>query len=209
MMKNSSKEYMGRLAVCLLGVSMTCMAAAIFYLIDLGSDPFQVFAIAVHKSLGISYGQANMLLNTLIVIFFAFFKRAYVNVAMLFSIFVAGPCIDILKFLLSFVITAEFPLFLRVILGFVGCMILAAGCFLYLSSNLGTSPPDGVGMYIAEKLNRPYGKVRVFTDVFFMGVGILLGGKVGITTIFAVLLTGPCIAHLQKWWELRRSVVRG
>lgn len=204
-MKHYSTDIIRRLLLCLTGICLTCIASAIFYLVDLGADPFQVFAIAVHKKMGISYGQANMVLYSLIVLFFLFFKRAYIHIAMVVSVFAAGPCIDVFKEILSHAITNAQPIGVRALLGFLGCIILAIGCFLYLSADLGTSPPDGIGMYIVEKSKVPYGKIRVFTDMAFMGVGILLGGKVGITTVFAVLLTGPCIS----WMQRRRLQISG
>lgn len=190
---------MTRVLRCCVGILLTCLTASVFYLINMGTDPYQVFAVAVHRQLGISYGQANMLLNTILILFFLFFKRRYINLAMFLSVFVGGFFLDAFNSVLSKFIASDLPIPVKLCLVFAGCINLALGSYLYLASDLGATPADGVGLFISERVGKPYRFIRIFTDIFYALIGVILGGTIGITTVIAVILTGPLIGMIQKF----------
>lgn len=200
MLKKNKKNslYMMRVIFCIIGVTLTCITASIFYLAQTGSDPYQVFVTGIHQTLGITYGQASTLLNAVIAVFFLIFQRKYIHLALFLSVFYSGPCIDVLNSLLAGIITPELPIHIKFMLTIFGCICLAFGCFLYMSSELGASPPDGLGMYISEKSKIPYNKIRIGTDTFFLIIGMVFGGTAGMSTIAAVLLTGPLIGVFKR-----------
>lgn len=197
-MVGTKKLWFMRAAICWVGVTFTCIAASVFYLVGMGSDPYQVFVMALHRMVGITYGQANMILNGMIVCFFLIFQRKYINLAMVLSVFYSGPCIDLMNTVLSVVIVPDLSIIMRAFLSVSGCIILAFGCYLYMSADMGASPPDGVGLFISEKAKIPYKWIRIGTDVFFLGVGMALGGTAGFATAAAVVLTGPLIGVFQE-----------
>lgn len=197
-MVGTKKLWLMRAVVCWIGVTFTCIAASVFYLVGMGSDPYQVFVMALHRMLGITYGQANMILNCTIVCFFIIFQRRYINLAMVLSVFYSGTCIDIINTVLSAVIVPDLSVIVRALLSIFGCVILAFGCYLYISADLGASPPDGIGLFISEKTKIPYKRVRIGTDVLFLCIGVVLGGTAGFATAAAVVLTGPMIGLFQE-----------
>lgn len=176
-----------------IGVAITCFSVSVFYLIQLGSDPYQVLCVAIHQLLGISHGTANTLMNSTIIAAMLIFKRKYIKISLFLCLMVSGPFVDLFNFLLSPVLSADTNLAIRLALIPLGCFIMGAGIFLYLAPQLGASPGDSVGIIISDMVKKPYSLMRVGIDASYTLIGFFLGGPVGITTIFSVLLTGPCL----------------
>ncbi|WP_054023914.1 YczE/YyaS/YitT family protein [Bacillus sp. FJAT-28004] len=206
MKKAFSKKYIIKILTSIIGIAITCFSASLFYKINMGADPYQVFAIAVHKRLGISYGQANLLLNSIIVILLVIFKRKYINVSLFLSLFIAGPLLDFFNHLIGPFIGTDLSLWLKLILAFTGTIFLSFGVYLYISPQLGASPADSVGLIISDMTRIPYKRIRILTDALYTVIGLSLGGFVGIVTVLSVVLTGPCIGWLQDRLNKRRVI---
>lgn len=187
-----------RLLVSVVGIAMTCVAVSMFYLMELGSDPYQVLCVAIHQQLGISHGTANTLVNGVIILFMLLFRRSYLKISVFLSLIVSGPFVDLFNFLLQPLINASLPLVVRMLLVPVGCFIMGAGIFVYTAPALGASPGDSLGIIISDAVHKPYSMIRIGIDAGYTLLGGLLGGPVGLTTVAAVLLTGPCMGFTQK-----------
>lgn len=177
---------------------MTCVAVSMFYLMELGSDPYQVLCVAIHQQLDISHGTANTLVNGIIILFMLLFRRSYLKISVFLSLIVSGPFVDLFNFLLSPLINTGLPLAVRVFLIPVGCFIMGAGIFVYTAPALGASPGDSLGIIISDAIHKPYSVIRIGIDAGYTLLGGLLGGPVGLTTVAAVLLTGPCMGLTKK-----------
>ena len=85
----------------------------------------------------------------------------------------------------------------RIISVLVGCAILSLGMSVVINSNAGTGPNDLVAIILSDKLERiEFRWVRMGCDAFFVSLGFILGGTVGVGTIIAIFLTGPMV---QFW----------
>ena len=62
---------------------------------------------------------------------------------------------------------------------------------LVIRSEAGTGPNDLVAVVISEKSGWRFGIVRIATDVLFVLIGFLLGGKFGVGTVICAFLVGP------------------
>lgn len=73
-----------------------------------------------------------------------------------------------------------------------------------INSEAGTGPNDLVAMILTDKLERfQFRWVRMACDLCFLAVGFALGGVVGVGTLVAAFLVGPCaqvwLPITQKW----------
>ena len=80
------------------------------------------------------------------------------------------------------------------------CVLAAAPAFTGLGislakkSGLGLTPCDILTLILHERFHRfQFRTVRMAYDGAMFLLGLLLGGTIGIGTVFSVLLTGPCI----------------
>lgn len=94
----------------------------------------------------------------------------------------------------------------RVISMVAGCVILSAGMSIVINSNAGTGPNDLVAVILSDKIEKvEFRWIRVACDLFFVVLGFILGGTVGVGTIAAVCLTGPLV---QFWLPITKKMVR-
>lgn len=194
-----SKNYIARLAISIFGIGIISLASALFFLTDLGADPYQVLCNAIHTQFSITIGMANMILNGAIVILILIFFRKHINISMFLSLILSGLFIDGYVALLDPIMNPYLHMVVKVVIVIFACILLSLGVYLYTAPSLGASPADSVGLIIAELLKKPYSIIRIFTDVLYTATGFLLGGKVGITTIISVILTGVMIGIFDKF----------
>lgn len=194
-------QWIFKIAVCIFGISLTCVGVSIFYLLQMGSDPYQVLAVAIHQQLGITHGQANNLLNGMIILVMLLFKRNYIRPSLFLCLLTSGFFVDLFNGLLSNWIGDDMAFGIKLALSVSGCLIMAFGIYLYLAPNLGASPGDSLGLIVCEMCGKPYRMVRIAMDAAYTTAGVLLGGPIGITTVLGVVLTGPFIGVFQRLLE--------
>ncbi len=105
--------------------------------------------------------------------------------------FCGGPIIDFFTWLLQRAGIGQAALPVKILVLVLGCGILAFGMTIVIRSEAGTGPNDLVAVVISEKSKARFGIVRIATDVLFVLIGFLLGGKFGVGTVVCALLVGP------------------
>lgn len=195
-MKINVRETIIRLLLLFLGLIIAHLGVTLFLLADLGADPFNVLIQGLRlllMKIGISpsHGTVHMCICFLIVIVLLFVDRSYVKLGTLVCMFCGGPIIDFFNFVLQGLGITQAGLAIKIIVLVLGCGILASGMSLVIRSEAGTGPNDLVAVVISEKSGWRFGIVRIATDVLFVLIGFLLGGKFGIGTVICAFLVGP------------------
>lgn len=72
-------------------------------------------------------------------------------------------------------------------------MVIAVGVALTIDAGLGVAPYDVVTTGLHERLGMPIGLAAVLLPLVFLAAGRLLGGKIGLGTLFDVALVGPLL----------------
>ncbi|MGI6316917.1 MAG: YczE/YyaS/YitT family protein [Christensenellales bacterium] len=187
-----------RIGLALGGTALISLAAAVNYLIGLGSDPYQVFMVGLHTRMDISYGTANIIMNALISLALLFFARKYLKLSLLLAVFASGPMTDGMVALLEGALSPALPLWTRLALAVLSCLTLGLGVYLYLLPELGASPADSVGLVLSDLTRLPYRYTRWMTDGLYTLLGWMLGGVVGVNTLLTCLCTGPVIGLYER-----------
>src|SRR5210317_601277 len=76
----------------------------------------------------------------------------------------------------------------------ISVITVGIGGGIYLVSNLGAGPRDGLMIGLQKKTNLPIAFVRVSLEITVVSVGWYLGGTVGIGTLLFAFGIGPCVA---------------
>lgn len=195
-MKINIRETVIRLLLLFLGLIIAHLGVTLFLLADLGADPFNVLIQGLRRlvmRLGLfpSHGTVHMVICFLIVILLLFVDRRYVKLGTLVCMFCGGPIIDFFTFVLQGLGIGQAALVIKIIVLVLGCIILASGMSLVIRSEAGTGPNDLVAVVISDKTKWRFGIVRIATDVCFVLIGFLLGGKFGVGTLICAFLVGP------------------
>jgi uncharacterized membrane protein YczE len=177
-----------RAAPRLLAGLVTCgTSVALMVTADLGLGPWDVLHQGISRRTGISIGLATILVGaTVLMLWFPLRERP--GVGTITNVLVIGTTVDLVLSLLS---TPE-ALWQRWALLLVAVPLLGIGVGLYLGAGLGPGPRDGVMTGLAKR-GIPVGVARGGIELTALTLGWLLGGKVGLGTIYIATMIGPVV----------------
>lgn len=184
------REYLLRWAFFLIGLIV--LAFGISLTIKgkvLGIGPWDVFHYGLYKQLGLTIGSWSIIVGIIIIVLTWIGTKTPPTVGAIVNMLLLGTFID----LFNGILPNPESVAIQVICFIVGVVILGYGIALYVSANLGAGPRDGLMLLIVEKTGWSITLVRngiEFTVFFF---GWLLGGPVGVGTIFIALFLGKII----------------
>lgn len=191
------------LVVLTLGLIVAHLGITLFLLTDLGSDPFTVMIQGLARVSGLTVGTMHVIVSCLLMGLMLLFTKGYVKPGTVICAFCGGPIIDCFSWLLGPWLSGDSPMALRLGGVVLGCVILALGMSVVINSDAGTGPNDLVAMILTDKLGRfQFRWVRMGCDLCFLAVGFALGGVVGVGTLVAAFLVGPCA---QLWLPVTKG----
>jgi uncharacterized membrane protein YczE len=82
----------------------------------------------------------------------------------------------------------------QLILAIVSVITVGIGGGIYLVSNLGAGPRDGLMIGLQKISNFPIALVRAILEISVVSIGWYLGGTVGVGTLLFAFGIGPCVA---------------
>lgn len=183
----------------LLGALAIGFAIGLNNLALLGNDPISVFYDGVSKFFNIDLGFAINIVNLSLILIVFIFGRKYIDIGLILYVIPLGWFTNLCIYLCSSIISLPISdIVCRIIMSIVGCFLLFLGIAIVISLDLGLDPWSGLVMIIKDKLNKSYKVIKVCSDAFFLVVGFLLGGTVGVVTVVAAFLGGPVIEFMSN-----------
>lgn len=198
----NAKEWAGALILLLIGLTIAHLGVTLFLLSELGTDTFTVFIQGLSVVSGLTVGTVHVIVLCILMAMMLLTTRGYVKPGTVVCAFCGGPIIDFFTWIFGNYINGDSAMILRIISMVAGCVILSLGMSIVINSSAGTGPNDLVAVILSDKIERvQFRWIRVGCDLFFVVLGFLLGGTVGVGTIVAVCLTGPlvqfCLPHTK------------
>lgn len=195
--------YMKKVIVCTLSLILLGMGCGINIVTSLGADPITVFYDGFSKITGLSVGFTASILNALLIVTVFCIKRKYINIGTVIYLFILGIFID---FGIWFYNCLGIPqtFFVRLVISLIGCLICFIGLGGYMSADVGIDPWTALTIIVSEKTNKSFKLVKVSLDIITLILGWIMGGTVGIITIFCAFVGGPVI---QKSSELLDKIL--
>ena len=163
MEKRGIKEWIIRSVILVIGLIIAHFGVTLFLLSNLGADPFNVFVQGLYRVLGsvipgnlITHGRTHMAVCLIIIFILLFVDRSYIKIGTVICMVCGGPIIDFFTWLLGLVLGSEVPLWGRIIMLVLGCVILAYGMTIVIKSDAGTGPNDLVAVVISDKSKKKF-----------------------------------------------------
>ena len=201
-MKRTMQETLLRAIILFIGLLIAHLGVTLFLLADLGSDPFNVLVQGLFHSLQnltgfafLTHGRVHIAVCFLIILVLLIVDRTYVKLGTIICMICGGPIIDMYTLILGPFLGNLTALAGRLLMLVAGCVTLAYGMTIVITSDAGTGPNDLVAVVISDKLHRKFGITRIIVDVCFVAGGYLLGGLVGIGTIICAFCVGPVASY--------------
>ena len=198
MAKRGIKEWIMRSVILVVGLIIAHFGVTLFLLSNLGADPFNVFVQGLFRILSsvipgslITHGRTHMAVCLIIIFILLFVDRSYIKIGTVICMGCGGPIIDFFTWLLGLILGSEQPLWSRILMLVLGCVILAYGMTIVIKSDAGTGPNDLVAVVISDKTKKKFGIIRLLVDGVFATIGFALGGVLGAGTIVCIALVGP------------------
>lgn len=193
----SKREWIIRMTLLCIGLTIAHFGVTLFMLVNLGSDPFNVFIQGLSRYTPFSHGITHMCISFLIIILLLFLDRSYIKAGTLVCMILGGPIIDLFTWMFGGIVNQELYFPVRLLVMTAACLILAFGMTIVIQSDAGTGPNDLVAVVVSAKLGRKFSAVRVIVDFSFVLVGVILGGTFGIGTLVCAFVVGTAAGYFM------------
>jgi uncharacterized membrane protein YczE len=172
-----------------LGLFIYGLALAMVVNARVGIPPWDVFAQGISIQLHTSYGIASIIVSTIVLIFWIPLKIKP-GVGSIMNAILIGLWMDFWSPYLP--VLDQYWQNLAMFL--LGMCTVAFATGLYITSNLGSGPRDGLILGLTKRLGWKVWQVRTLIEVLVLAVGWAMGGQVREgTVIFAI-----CIGYLMQ-----------
>jgi uncharacterized membrane protein YczE len=171
------------------GLALFGLGEALLIAAGTGVSPWTVLAQGVSYLGDWSIGLSTFIISVVVLIFWWPLKQTLGIGTILNAIIIAL----ILEFVLPYIPTPD-AYVLRVLQAILGVLVTGIGGGIYLISNLGPGPRDGLMTGLQQLTNFPIAWVRSSIELTAVIVGWTLGGVVGLGTLLFAFLIGPSLA---------------
>lgn len=201
------KHFWTRLIAVVIAVIVMGFALSLLLLVDMGTDPCTLMNTSIAAKIGMSLGNWQALLNIILLILVILFGGRNIGFGTLANMFLVGYSIDFFSYLWRMVLPEDLfvSMMVRILVLIPALTVFVLAAAVYMDVDMGTAPYDAIPIIISNHLKRvSFRTVRMIFDFSVIGIGVLLGGKLGIVTILMALTLGPVISWVgnkmnEKW----------
>ena len=184
----NTKPKLTTLIMLVIGLFLFGLGEAIIIGSGSGVSPWTVLAQGISSKTNLSVGMATFLISIFILIFWIPLKQIP-GIGTVLNAIIIASAIDLT---LGFIPKPEL-IYLKILQASFGILIVGIGSGIYLASNLGPGPRDGLMIGLQQKTNTSIPLIRTIIEIAAVTLGWFLGGIVGIGTILFVFGIGPCV----------------
>tara|TARA_E500000331_G_scaffold354105_1_gene406358 strand:+ start:1371 stop:2018 length:648 start_codon:yes stop_codon:yes gene_type:complete len=171
------------------GLSLFGLGEGLLIVSASGASPWSVLAQGISLNVDLSIGTITLFIS-IGVLFLWIPLNQKPGIGTILNALIIALMIDIC---IRFVPTPE-SYISQLILAIVSVIIVGLGGGIYLVSNLGSGPRDGLMIGLQKKTNLPIASVRAFLEISVVSIGWYLGGTVGVGTLLFAFGIGPAVA---------------
>ena len=154
-----------------------------------GASPWSVLAQGISLNINLSIGTITLLISVAVLILWIPLGQKP-GMGTIFNAIIIAIMIDLC---IKFVPTPS-NYVNQIILSVISVLIVGIGGGIYLVSNLGAGPRDGLMIGLQKITNLPIAAVRATLEISVVSIGWYLGGTVGVGTLLFAFGIGPCVA---------------
>lgn len=193
-MKNAMKKCL----LVFLVMNLVGIAVTLFLASGLGSDSIGLLCDGIRHVLPISFGNASLLYNLLIIVLAFCIAKENLGLGTVVYALMSGYFIDFYGYIIEALKVNENVMAVRILSFIIGQCCLSLGLAILIQLKLGMNALDAVLYKVQEKSKLPYAGLRTACDISYVILGTLMGGTFGIGTICSVLLTGSMVSKIIK-----------
>ena len=177
------------LCFCCFGLMLFGLGEGLLIVSFTGASPWRVLAQGISLNVNLSIGVITFIISILVLILWIPLGQKP-GMATILNALIIALMIDLC---IKYVPTPS-NYYEQIILAIVSVITVGIGGGIYLVSNLGAGPRDGLMVGLQKKTNLPIALVRATLEITVVSIGWYLGGTVGIGTLLFAFGIGPCVA---------------
>jgi len=183
------KPKFSTLFFCCFGLVLFGLGEGLLIVSFTGASPWSVLAQGISLNVNLSIGTITLLISISVLILWIPLGQK-LGMATILNALIIALMIDLC---IKFVPTPS-NYYNQLILAIFSVITVGIGGGIYLVSNLGAGPRDGLMVGLQIKTNLPIAFVRALLEISVVTIGWYLGGVVGIGTLLFAFGIGPCVA---------------
>jgi uncharacterized membrane protein YczE len=181
-----------------LGLFIYGLAVSMVVHAHVGIPPWDVFAQGISIQLHTSYGIASIIVSSIVLLFWIPLKIKPGVGSIMNAILIGLWCDFWTQFLPNFTQYWE-----NLAMLMLGTCTVAFATGIYITSNLGSGPRDGLILGLTTKLGWKVWQVRTLIEVAVLTIGWTMGGQVREGTIIFALTIGYLMQRSLKVFNYR------
>ena len=154
-----------------------------------GASPWSVLAQGISLKVNLTIGTITLLISIAVLILWIPLGQKP-GMGTIFNALIIAIMIDLC---IKYVPTPSNYIH-QLLLAVISVIMVGIGGGIYLVSNLGAGPRDGLMIGLQKVTNFPIAVVRATLEISVVSIGWYLGGTVGIGTLLFAFGIGPCVA---------------
>lgn len=174
----------------LLGFLIYGLAIVFMIHANIGLSPWDVLHQGISLKTGFTMGQVSISVGIIIIIIDAFMGEG-IGFATIGNVLLIGTFLDIFEKLN--ILPYASNLLSGIVMMLIGIALGSVATVLYLKPALGSGPRDGLMLALNKRSTKSVGFIRTVIELTVLGVGWLLGGRVGIGTVISGIGLGYAI----------------
>ncbi len=186
---HNMKPCFATMAFLVCGLTLFGLGEALIVTANAGLSPWIVLAEGIGTVTGWSIGVATFAISVAVLLFWIPLRQMPGIGTILNAVIIAV----VLAYALPYLPYPESTM-ARVAQSLIGILVVGFGAAVYLISNLGPGPRDGLMTGLQRITGFPIAWVRSGIELSVVAAGWLLGGTVGIGTLLFAFLIGPAVA---------------
>ena len=183
------KPRFSTLFFCCFGLMLFGLGEGLLIVSFTGASPWSVLAQGISLNVNLSIGTITLLVSIAVLILWIPLGQK-LGMGTIFNALIIAIMIDLC---INFAPTPSNYIY-QLILAVVSVILVGIGGGIYLVSNLGAGPRDGLMIGLQKKTNLPIAVVRGTLEISVVTIGWYLGGTVGVGTLLFAFGIGPCVA---------------
>lgn len=187
-----------RILGMIAGVVIIGIGIAVFKFSHLGNDSISALNLRLAELAGLPFSVENIIMNLCLFVPQLLWGRRYIGLGTVINSLCIGFVVTATGDVLAAVFGSADTLPLQLFWVAVGVLVVALGCSLYQTADLGVAPYDSLSLMLADRLPVPYFGCRVFTDALCAVIAYLPGGLIGLGTLICAFGLGPFVQFFTK-----------
>ena len=171
------------------GLSIFGLGEGLLIVSFTGASPWSVLAQGISLNVNLSIGTITLLISIAVLILWIPLGQKP-GMGTIFNALIIAIMIDLC---IKYVPTPSNYIH-QLLLAVISVITVGIGGGIYLVSNLGAGPRDGLMIGLQKLTNFPIAVVRATLEISVVSIGWYLGGTVGIGTLLFAFGIGPCVA---------------